>query len=77
MSFMDRVASRSDKGGKDDGKKGDSYKDEPKDGYSGVVSDALDKLAGILGVSEDDREEFDSAMEDLAEAVAKRCMDEA
>jgi len=61
----------------DDGSDGadrDELKDEPKDDYSKVVQSALDDLADILGVGDKDRDRFDSAMEDLAEAVAERCM---
>lgn len=60
----------------DSGDSSDDLKDEPEDDYSGVTQDALDELADILGVADKDRDRFDSALEDLCEACAKRAVSE-
>lgn len=57
-----------------DGTARDSLVDEPRDEYSDVEKSALDDVAEILGVQEQDRKKFDSALEDLIEACAKRAM---
>ncbi len=63
-------------GGDDTGETSDDLKDEPNDDYSGVTQDALDDIAEILGVPDKDRDRFDSALEDLCEACAKRAVSE-
>lgn len=60
----------------DDGKESDDLEEEPKDDYSDVTQSALDDIAEILGVQEKDRSRFDSALEDLCEACAKRAVSE-
>jgi hypothetical protein len=60
----------------DSGEESDDLKEEPRDDYSDVAQSALDDLAEILGVGEKDRDRFDSAMEDLCEACAKRAVSE-
>lgn len=71
-----RPESESRRGEADDGENADDLKDEPTDDYSAVTQDALDELADILGVGEKNRDRFDSAMEDLCEACAKRAVSE-
>jgi hypothetical protein len=65
-----------DTGGDDSGDAPDDLKDEPKDEYSKVTDSALADIAEILGVQEKDRDRFDSALEDLCEACAKRAVSE-
>jgi len=54
----------------------DDLRGEPKDTYTDNIQSCLDDLASVLHVRDADRSKFDSAMEDLAESVAKRCMNE-
>lgn len=53
----------------------DDLKGEPKDTYTNNIESCLQDLADILHIRDADRSKFNSAMEDLAEAVARRVMD--
>ena len=70
------MANGMDDPGGEDGTSRDDAKSEPKDKYSDVTQSALDDIAEILGVQEKDRDKFDSALEDLCEACAKRAVSE-
>lgn len=67
-------------GGKGKPSKGDSLESEDQeaaDGYDKVRESALDDLADVLNVSDDDREKFDDAMDDLVQACVEKMMDKA
>lgn len=53
----------------------DESEESGEDGYDKVEGDAGGKLAELLGVEDDDREEFTSALSDYVEACIKKLQD--
>lgn len=82
--FILQIASRGKKGmgkkapahSESEGEETEGSEESAPEGHDEIIADALDTLAGVLRVSSEDREKFDSAMSDLAEAIADRAVAE-